>query len=82
VNHIDTPGTVELDRDEAEDLAATLSFVEEWLRRANDEALADLADFIDSTTLPHAVRVVADVFIIQLGLHTLNLRERLKQVHR
>jgi hypothetical protein len=72
-------GTVCLDTDEAESLADTLGFVDDWLRRAHYETLADLADYIDSTTLPGAVRDVADVFIIRLGWHELTLRRRIKQ---
>lgn len=81
MNH-NTSAAVELDTDEVEDLADTLSFVEGWLRRADHEALADLADYIDPNTAPGNVRDVADVFIIRLGLHTMTLRQRLKQAGR
>jgi hypothetical protein len=73
--------TVSLGIDEAENLADTLCFVDDWLRRANYETLADLAGFIDSAILPSAVRDVADVFIIRLGWHVLALRRQIKQTN-
>lgn len=82
MNRINTPGTISLDTDEAEDLADTLSFVEDWLRHASDEAIEDLAEYIDRESFPTASRAVVDVFVIQLGLHVVALRQRIKQVSR
>jgi hypothetical protein len=82
VNPINTAGAIHLDSDEAEDLADTLSFVDAWLRTANDETLQDLAEHIDPQTLPSAARAVADGFIIQVGMHVVVLRQRIKQASR
>jgi hypothetical protein len=81
MNRIDTPAIVHLHTDEAADLADTLSFLEHWLRRASDDALADLADYIDTNTLPDAVNDVTGAFITALGTLTVTLRERIQQVH-
>lgn len=82
MNRINTAGTIHLDSDEAEDLADTLSFVDAWLRTASDETLEDLAEHIDPQTLPSAARAVADGFIIQVGMHVMALRRRIKQASR
>jgi hypothetical protein len=42
------PGVV-LDCDEAADLARLLDLIEDWLLHADDDARADLADFLDGS---------------------------------
>ena len=72
--------TITLFVGEAEDLADTLSFVDAWLRTASDKTLQDLAEHINPNAHPGALRDVADVFIIAVGLHVVALRQRIKQV--
>lgn len=82
MNRINTAGTIHLDSDEAEDLADTLSFVDVWLRTANDETLEDLADYITGGNQRGGAREVADGFIIRVGMHVVVLRQRIKQASR
>ena len=79
---IDDPDVIVLNSGEVEDLADTMSFVDAWLRTASDETLEDLAEHIDADVHPGAVRDVADAFIIQIGMHVITLRRRIKQVSR
>jgi hypothetical protein len=82
MNCTEPAGMVHLHTDEAADLADTLSFLQDWLRRASDDALADLADYIDTNTLPGAVNDVTGAFITGLGALTVTLRQRIQQVQR
>lgn len=70
---------VVLDPDEAVNLTHLLDLVEDWLSRADDDARADLADYLDGVgNGPLAVAgLIATVEQTALALH-----RRLKQANR
>lgn len=70
---------VVLDPDEAVNLTHLLDLVEDWLSRADDDARADLADYLDGAGNGHlaAAGLIADVEHSALALH-----RRLKEANR
>jgi hypothetical protein len=70
---------VVLDPDEAVDLTHLLDLVEDWLSRADDDARADLADYLDGAGNGH---LAAAGLIATLEQATLALHRRLKQANR
>lgn len=70
---------VVLDPDEAVDLTHLLDLIEDWLSRADDDARADLADFLDGAGNGH---LAAAGLIATLEQTTLALHRRLKQATR
>jgi len=70
---------VVLDPDEAVDLTHLLDLVEDWLSRADDDARADLADYLDGAGNGH---LAAAGLIATLEQSTLALHRRLKQANR
>jgi hypothetical protein len=70
---------VVLDPDEAVDLTHLLDRVEDWLSRADDDARADLADYLDGAGNGH---LAAAGLIATLEQATLVLHRRLKQANR
>jgi hypothetical protein len=70
---------VVLDPDQAVDLAHLLDLVEDWLSRADDDARADLADYLDGAGNGH---LAAAGLIATLEQTTLALHRRLKQANR
>jgi hypothetical protein len=62
---------VVLDLDEAADLARLLDLIEDWLRHADDDALADLAGFLDGSGHGHlaAAGLAATVELNAVSLH-------------
>ena len=70
---------VVLDPDDAVDLTHLLDLVEDWLSRADDDAHADLADYLDGAGNGH---LAAAGLIATLEQATLALHGRLKQANR
>jgi hypothetical protein len=70
---------VVLDPDDAVDLTHLLDLVEDWLSRADDDAHADLADYLDGAGNGH---LAAAGLIATLEQATLALHGRLKQASR
>jgi hypothetical protein len=70
---------VVLDPDEAVDLTHLLDLVEDWLSRADDDARADLANYLDDAGNGH---LAAAGLITTLEQATLALHRRLKQANR
>jgi hypothetical protein len=70
---------VVLDPDEAVDLTHLLDLVEDWLTRADDDARADLADYLDGAGNGHLAAVG---LLATLEQATLALHRRLKQANR
>jgi hypothetical protein len=70
---------VVLDPDEAVDLTHLLDLIEDWLSRADDDARADLADYLDDCG--HG-RLAAAGLIAALQQRTLSLHRALKQANR
>jgi hypothetical protein len=70
---------VVLDPDEAVNLTHLLDLVEDWLSRADDDARADLADYLDGAGNGPlaAAGLIAEVEQTALALH-----RRLKQANR
>ena len=69
------PGVV-LDPDEAADLARLLDLIEDWLRHADDDARADLADFLDGSGHGH---LAAAGLVALVEQSTLTLHRRLRK---
>jgi hypothetical protein len=70
---------VVIDPDEAVDLARLLDLIEDWLSRADDDARADLADYLDGAGNG---RLAAVGLIATLEATTVALHRRLKQANR
>jgi hypothetical protein len=70
---------VVLDPDQAVDLTHLLDLLEDWLLRIDDDARADLADYLDSAGNGH---LAAAGLIATLQASTLALHRRLKQATR
>ena len=70
---------VVLDRDEAVDLTHLLDLIEDWLSRLDDDARADLADYLDGAGNGH---LAAAGLIATVEQSTLALHRRLKQANR
>jgi hypothetical protein len=70
---------VVLDPDEAVDLTHLLDLIEDWLSRADDDAQADLADYLDGAGNGP---LAAAGLIATLQQTTLALHRRLKQANR
>jgi len=62
---------VTLDPDQAVDLAHLLDLVEDWLTRADDDARADLADYLDGAGNGHlaAAGLIATLEHTAVALH-------------
>jgi hypothetical protein len=69
------PGVV-LDTDEAADLARLLDLVEDWLLHADNDARADLADFLDGAGHGH---LAAAGLATLLGHNATTLHRRLRK---
>ena len=70
---------VVLDPDEAVDLTHLLDLIEDWLSRADDDARADLADYLDGAGNGP---LAAAGLIATLQQTALVLHRRLKQANR
>jgi hypothetical protein len=70
---------VVLDPDEAVQVAHLLDLIEDWLSRADEDARADLADFLDGTGNGP---LAAAGLIATLEQAALTLHRRLKQANR
>jgi hypothetical protein len=70
---------VVLDPDQAVDLTHLLDLIEDWLSRADDDARADLADYLDGAGNGH---LAAAGLIATLEQTTLALHRQLKQATR
>jgi hypothetical protein len=70
---------VVLHPDEAVDLTHLLDLIEDWLSRADDDARADLADYLDGAGNGH---LAAAGLIATLEQTTLAMHHRLKQANR
>jgi hypothetical protein len=70
---------VVLDPDEAVEVTHLLDLLDDWLSRADDDARADLADYLDGAGNGHlaAAGLIATLQATSLGLH-----RRLKQANR
>lgn len=70
---------VVLHPDEAVDLTHLLDLIEDWLSRADDDAQADLADYLDGAGNGH---LAAAGLIATLEQTTVAMHRRLKQANR
>jgi len=71
-----TEPSVILDPDEAADLARLLDLIEDWLLHADDDARADLADFLDGGGHGH---LAAAGLATLAGHHATTLHRRLSK---
>jgi hypothetical protein len=69
---------VVLDADEADDLARLLDLIEDWLRHADDDAQADLADYLDGSGHGHLAAAGLACIVEQTAL---SLHRRLGKAH-
>jgi len=68
-----------LDPDEAVSLTHLLDLIEDWLSRVDDDARADLADYLDGAGHGH---LAAAGLIATIEQTTLALHRRLKEANR